>query len=99
MICNNCYNRSMNELKELGKRVRRQRITMGMKQKDLSDLAAVSVDALSSLENGKPVTTATLLRVLQTMGYQDALANLLPPPVVSPIDLQKLAGKQRQRVR
>jgi len=89
----------MKELIKLGKRVRHQRIAMGMKQIDLADKAAVSKDALSSLENGRTIKTETLARVLRALGYSDALSDVLPAPVVSPIDLQKLEGKQRQRVR
>ena len=89
----------MKEVQALGERVRRERIAQGLKQKEVAAKAAVSADALSSLENGRPVTTQTLARVLRAMGYGEALENLLPPPVVSPIDLQKLEGKQRQRVR
>ena len=89
----------MKELKQMGERVRYQRITQGKKQKELAVKAAVSRDALSALENGRPVKTETLARVLYALGFPDALAELLPPPVVSPIDLQKLEGKQRKRVR
>ena len=89
----------MKDLEEIGRRVRQQRIAMHLKQRELADRAAVSADSLSALENGKPVTTATLARVLRALGHGDALQELLPPSVVSPIDLQKLAGKQRKRVR
>lgn len=89
----------MKELTELGKRVRQQRIAAGVKQKELAEKAAVSSDVLYSLEHGKPVTTESLARVLRALNYADALANLLPPSAISPIDLQKLEGKQRQRVR
>ncbi len=89
----------MKEIRELGSRVRYHRIAMGLKQTELAEKAAVSKDALSALENGRAVKTETLARVLHGLGYSDALAELLPPPVISPIDLQKLDGKQRQRVR
>ena len=89
----------MNELKELGARIRHQRTAMGMKQKELAEQAAVSSDSISALENGRSVNTETLARVLRGLGHPDALAELLPAPVASPIDLQKLEGKQRRRVR
>jgi transcriptional regulator with XRE-family HTH domain len=89
----------MKDLIELGERVRRERIRLELKQRELSARAAISNDSLSSLENGKPVTTATLVRVLQALGHARALPELLPPPTPSPLELQKLAGKQRQRVR
>ncbi len=89
----------MKELSELGERIRRHRIALGVKQKDLADKAAVSADVISSLENGRSVGTASLVRVLRALGLRDALVEMLPAPAVSPLDLQKLAGKQRQRVR
>ena len=89
----------MKEIVALGRGVRRERIALGLKQKELAAKAAVSVDTLSALENGRPVTTQTLAQVLAALGYGEALANVLPLPVVSPIEMQKLEGKQRQRVR
>lgn len=89
----------MKELEELGRRIRQQRIAAKVKQKDLAEKAAVSLDVLYSLEHGKPVTTESLARVLRALKHPNALADLLPPPAISPIDLQKLQGRQRQRVR
>lgn len=89
----------MKELEELGNRVRHQRVTQGLKQQDLAAKAAVSTQVLSALENGRSVTLESLARVLQGLGFRDALINLLPAPVPSPIELQKLAGKERRRVR
>jgi len=89
----------MKELLDIGQRVRQQRIQQGLKQRELAEKAAVGVNVLLALENGRPITTESLARILSAMGYKDALANLLPASAVSPIDLQKLAGKQRQRVR
>ncbi len=89
----------MKELDEMGERVRRHRISMGLKQKELADRAAVSLASISALENGRTVTTESLARILRGLGLRDSMVNMLPPPIASPIDLQKLAGKQRQRVR
>ncbi|HRJ46114.1 MAG TPA: helix-turn-helix domain-containing protein [Opitutaceae bacterium] len=89
----------MKELEELGDRVRHQRVIQGMKQEELAAKAAVSKHVLSGLENGRSVTVESLNRVLQALGFREALINLLPAPVPSPIEMQKLAGKQRQRVR
>jgi putative transcriptional regulator len=89
----------MKELTELGERIRRQRIAMQVKQADLAEKAAVSIKVIIAVENGRSITTESLVRILRSLGYAEALANILPPPAISPIDLQKLAGKQRQRVR
>jgi transcriptional regulator with XRE-family HTH domain len=89
----------MNELIVLGNRIRGERVAARLKQQELADRAAVSSDTLSALENGRPVSTEKLARILKGLGHAGILENLLPPPVVSPIDLQKLAGKPRRRVR
>lgn len=89
----------MEALNELGSRIRSERIAQEKKQSELAALAAVSRDALASLEHGRPVTTETLAKILKALGYGEALKNVVPAPVISPIDLQKLEGKKRQRVR
>lgn len=89
----------MKELEDFGERLRRERIAQHHRQADLAALAGVSQDALSSVENGRPVTTQTLVRVLTALGFERAFSNMLPQAVPSPIELQKLEGKQRQRVR
>jgi len=89
----------MKEIEELGSRVRRQRVAQGMKQQELAAKAAVSINVITALENGRSVTVESLARILQALGFREALINLLPAPVPSPITLQKLAGKERQRVR
>ena len=91
--------RFMEELIELGERIRHARIAAELKQRELAERAAISTASLASLEHGSPVTTATLVRVLHALGHRGALSEILPPPVVSPLELQKLSGKQRQRVR
>lgn len=89
----------MIEIVELGNRVRKYRIAMGVKQKELAEKAAVSLDVISALENGRSISLESLTRVLRGLGLRDALAEMLPAPTISPLDLQKLAGKERQRVR
>lgn len=88
----------MKELVELGIRIREARIAIGLKQQELADRAAISADTVSALENGRSVSTEKLARILRELGYSDLLENLLPEPVVSPLDLQKMAGKPRRRV-
>jgi transcriptional regulator with XRE-family HTH domain len=89
----------MEDLNQLGERIRKQRIQLELKQRELADRAAVSLTSVGKLERGEPVTTATLSRVLVALGFSDALKTLVPPPPVSPLELQELAGKERQRVR
>ncbi|HSX94530.1 MAG TPA: helix-turn-helix domain-containing protein [Hydrogenophaga sp.] len=55
-------------LPELGLIVRNARAQGGFRIDDAAQLAGVSSDLVSRLENGKPVTTDKLLKLLDTMG-------------------------------
>ena len=87
------------ELKELGSRLRRERIASELKQTDLAARAALSFHTVAAAERGQPVTTESLARILSALGYEGTLVDLLPEPTVSPLDLRKLKGKERERVR
>ena len=87
------------ELKELGTRLKRERIASELKQTDLAARAALSFHTVAAAERGQPVTTESLARILAALGYDGALVNLLPEPSLSPLDLRKLKGKERERVR
>ncbi|MEM1158218.1 MAG: helix-turn-helix domain-containing protein [Verrucomicrobiota bacterium] len=89
----------MKELIELGSRAERERIAQNLRQTDLAEKAAVALNGVRRLEKGQPVRTDTLVRILNALGFQDALPSLLPKPVISPLDYRKLQGKTRKRVR
>ena len=54
----------------LGSTVRNARAHARMRIDDAGDFIGVSADMLSRLENGKPVTTDRLLKVLQGLGLE-----------------------------
>jgi len=56
------------DLSGLGLIVRNARAQGGFRIDDAAQLAGVSSDLVSRLENGKPVTTDKLLKLLDTMG-------------------------------
>lgn len=59
----------MNDGTPIGERVRERRKALGISQRDLSELAGVSLHTLSDLESGKGnPTLATLERVLLPLG-------------------------------
>ncbi len=87
------------ELKELGSRLKRERLASELKQKDLAARAALSFHTVAAAEKGRPVTSESLVRILAALGFEGQLAGLLPEPGVSPLDLRKLRGKERERVR
>jgi y4mF family transcriptional regulator len=59
----------MNNETPIGKQVRERRKALGISQRDLSELAGVSLHTLSDIESGKAnPTMATLERVLTPLG-------------------------------
>ena len=58
------------KLEDLGQIVRNQRALAQLRIDDAAALSFVSSDLLSRLENGKPVTTDKLLKVLDGLGLK-----------------------------
>jgi len=86
-------------LGDLGSRVRAARLRMNLPQADLAREAGVSERTVRGLEQGHDVQLSTLVRVLRALRRVDDLTGVLPDPGVSPIQLLKNKGRQRQRAR
>lgn len=84
-------------LKELGARLARHRLNQGLSQEALAEEAGVSRNPVLRAERGESVQLTSLVRILRTLGLLDNLEAAIPEPGVSPMDLLKLRGKQRQR--
>jgi len=84
-------------LEELGARLRRQRLNQDTTQKELAKKAGVSRTVIQKMEQGEEVVVAGLIRVMRALGVLDQLDNFLPDPGISPIQLARLQGKERQR--
>jgi putative transcriptional regulator len=84
-------------LSELGARLERTRLERNLTQRALAEEAGVERKVVLRLEAGESVTLASFIRVLRALDLLDALDQLLPEPVPSPIELLKLHGKQRRR--
>jgi transcriptional regulator with XRE-family HTH domain len=84
----------------LGEQVRNARIGRGLDQKRLSELANVSVGAVSALERGTGSSLKTLIAVVRAVERTDWLDSLAPAVSVSPLQvLRAKRGGPRQRVR
>lgn len=86
-------------LAELGKRIHHARVNALLKQSELAEKAAISPNTLCRAENGKPIQTATLFRILGALGNAEAMVELLPRVKISPLAIQKAKKAQRVRVR
>jgi putative transcriptional regulator len=84
-------------LKELGERLARTRLERNLSQERLAGEAGVSKATIERLEAGEPVKSTSLIRALRALGRLEALDQLLPEPLPSPIERLRLQGRRRQR--
>lgn len=93
--------RPRDALRQLGTRLRQQRISQGVTQQHLAELAGVARRSVIRLEDNGVGKTDTLLRILTALNIADRLDTLLPEATPSPLALlaQDARQKQRQRVR
>jgi transcriptional regulator with XRE-family HTH domain len=63
-------------LKELGGRLRSQRLAQGLTQGALADMAGVSVGTVKSLERCGASSFETVIRIVQALGLTDQLQPL-----------------------
>jgi transcriptional regulator with XRE-family HTH domain len=79
--------------KIVGEQIRAARISNNLDQAALSDLANVSIGALSNLERGRGSSLTTVVAVVRALGRTDWLESLAPRVTISP--LQMLRSKQK----
>lgn len=84
-------------LAELGHRLARRRLDKGLTQAALAAEAGISKSTVERIESGASTQLAKLIRLLRPLGLLDNIDVLVPEQAISPIDLLKLHGKQRQR--
>lgn len=80
----------------LGERVKQERLNQNRTQADIARKAGVDRIVLTRLENGKGSTLRSMVRVLRSLGKLNHLDLFLPEPGLSPIQLARLSGMQRQ---
>ena len=84
-------------VKEIGNRIRNQRLLQNYSQSELATRAGISVSTIQKLEYGTASTIKTVIQVLRVLGKLESLNNFIPKPKPSPIELAKFEGKQRER--
>ena len=83
----------MNEkeiLIEFGKRLQHARINADLKQQEVTDRAAISRATLVRAEQGLPMQTGTLFRILKVLGEADRFVDMLPEVEISPRAMARL---------
>ena len=86
-------------LVKLGARIKDTRLRKSITQEELAQTAGVSPLTVENIEKGKPVTMIMFLSILRALGLLENLENLIPEAKISPLQLKKLQGKTRYRVR
>ena len=81
----------------IGERIQRERLNQNLTQEEMARRAGIGVRTVRSLEAGQKTTVETLVRVLRALGKLAALDAFLPEPGLSPLQLAKLQGRERQR--
>lgn len=85
-------------LQILGQRVRAQRLTQGVSQRELAQMAGLSLGALRKLEGSGQSSLETLIRVVQALGLAGELEDLFVLKRQSIAQMEKAeAAHQRQR--
>lgn len=86
-------------LTKIGSRIKETRIRRSKTQAELAAAAGVTPLTVANIEKGKSVSTLILISVLRELGLLENLENLVPEAKISPLQLKKLQGKKRYRVR
>lgn len=86
-------------LAKIGSRIKETRIRQSKTQAELAAAAGVTPLTVANIEKGKSVSTLILINVLRELGLLENFENLVPEAKISPLQLKKIQGKKRYRVR
>jgi len=84
-------------LQELGRRLARCRLDLGLTQAALAEQAGVSKRTVERVEAGGSTQMSTMIRIMRVLGLLEGLDRAVPEAAPRPLDLLKRQGKQRQR--
>ncbi len=84
-------------LRDIGQRVRQKRLKKNITQAQLVKNAGLNISTIQGVENGSPFGMLSLIQILRALNLLDEINNFLPLETISPIQLVKMKGKDRQR--
>jgi len=84
-------------LDELGARLARRRLDLGLTQAELAREAGVAKRTVERIEAGASAQVASLIRILRMLELLPALDALVPAPRPSPVALLETQGRRRAR--
>jgi len=84
-------------LSQLGAQLKQMRLNKNITQLQMSQIAGVSRSAISAMENNGNGSMISFIQVLRALEKLEILNHFITEAPVSPIQIAKLHGKQRQR--
>ncbi|RBO82863.1 helix-turn-helix transcriptional regulator [Marinomonas aquiplantarum] len=81
---------------EIGERLKQARLNRDLTQSEVATLAGVARKTVLNAEKGK-VQLEVFIALLMALDLTEQLDLFLPKQLISPLQLAKLQGKQRQR--
>lgn len=84
-------------LENLGARLRQYRLQQNRTVAEIAELSGLSRVTVERAERGARPTLETVIRILRALGRVESLDAFLPPPLVSPLELARLSGRERKR--
>ncbi|MBL7222128.1 MAG: helix-turn-helix domain-containing protein [Phycisphaerae bacterium] len=84
---------------ELGARIARRRIELGMTQANAAGQAGVGKRTIERIEAGADTQLSTLIRLLSVLDLAEHLDQLVPAGRVSPMEILKRKGQSKPRKR
>ena len=96
----NTFTYAMNDkaaLRLLGAQLKQMRLNKNVTQQQMGRLAGLSRSAISSMENDGNGMMLSFVQILRALDKLEILNNFITEAPISPIQIAKLHGKQRQR--
>jgi transcriptional regulator with XRE-family HTH domain len=84
---------------EIGSRIRTNRISKKLTQKQLAEKAGVSLFSVAKMERGEPVSISICIAILRAIRLLENLEFLFPNNTISPLAILKQNQKVEKRVR
>ncbi|MBO7115950.1 MAG: helix-turn-helix domain-containing protein [Prevotella sp.] len=86
---------------ELGRRFKEYRLTCRMTQKEVAELAGVSLFTIKAFENGRTynITMGSFLAMLRAINFLEEIEKLLPDLPPTPDMIEKINKSKPKRIR
>ena len=84
-------------LSQLGAQLKQMRLNKNITQQQMSKMAGLSRSAISAMENDGNGTMISFIQMLRALEKLEILNSFITEAPISPIQIAKLQGKQRQR--